>query len=253
MRALPFFSFVALCALALIFDLTLPFRLPADSDWAEVAASLRVRARPGDEVQIWPPWAERARLFVESAPVRAEEDLRSADYPGVERLWLVGLFRSPRSGLEEAREALRARGATTAERVRFGALELEEWDLHAPKLLADLTGRREEHEVDYVPRPCVSVRLPGQIGGRGPGGVFHVRAGLIGERAYQTWRGPVRVEIRVDGSLLGELPVPPTAPPEPGWRRIDLAAPPGDHSYAIAASARDTDRPFCIAAWVTER
>jgi hypothetical protein len=253
LRALPFFSLVALCALALIFDLTLPWRLPTDSDWAEVAASLRVRARPGDEVQIWPPWAERARLFVESAPVRAEEDLRSADYPGVERLWLVGLFRSPRSDLDQAREALRARGATTDERIRFGALELEEWDLHAPKLVADLTGRREEHEVDYVSRPCRSVRLPGRIGARGPGGVLHLRAGLIGERAYQTFRDPVRVEIRVDGSLLGELRVPPTVPPEPGWRRIDLAAPSGDHSYEIAASARDTDRAFCVAAWVTER
>ncbi|MFL5430527.1 MAG: hypothetical protein ACJ79M_12995 [Myxococcales bacterium] len=253
MRALPFFSFVALCALALLFDLTLRWRLPTDSDWAEVAASLRVRARPGDEVQVWPPWAERVRLFVESVPVRAEEDLRSADYPGVERLWLVGLFRSPRNALEEAREALRARGATTTERIRFGALELEEWDLHAPKLLADLTGRREEHEVDYVSRPCVSVRLPGRIGARGPGGVLHVRAGVVGERAYQMSRRPVRVEIRIDGVLLGELPVPPTVPPEPGWRRIDVTAPPGDHSYDIAASAPDTDRPFCVAAWVTDR
>jgi len=253
LRALPFFSFVALCALALIFDLTLPFRLPTDSDWAEVAASLRVRARPGDEVQIWPPWAERARLFVESAPLRAEEDLRSADYPGVERLWLVGLFRSPRNGLAEAREALRARGASTTERVRFGALELEEWDLHAPKLLADLTGRREEHEVDYVSRPCVSVRLPGRIAARGPGGVLHVRAGIVGERAYQTSRGAVRFEVQADGAHLGDLVVPPTIPPEPGWRRLDVATAPGDHLYEVATTANDTDRPFCVAAWVTDR
>jgi len=253
LRALPFFSFVALCALALIFDLTLPFRLPTDSDWAEVAASLRVRARPGDEVQIWPPWAERARLFVESAPVRAEEDLRSADYPGVERLWLVGLFRSPRNGLEKARQALRARGATSSERIRFGALELEEWDLHAPKLLADLTGRREEHEIDYVARPCLAIGLPGRIGGRGPGGVLHVRAGLIGDRPYQIWRGPERVEIRVDGLHLGVLVVAPTIPPAPEWRRLDVAIAPGDHLYEIATGTPSSDRPICVAAWVTDR
>src|SRR5207237_7634900 len=111
-RAAPLAAFVALGAASLLFDLTLPLRLPSDSDSAEAAASLRVRARPGDEVQIWPPWAERARLFIEAAPVRAEEDLRSADYPGVDRLWLVALFRSPRGGLAGALKAQGDRDAT---------------------------------------------------------------------------------------------------------------------------------------------
>jgi hypothetical protein len=212
-----------------------------------------VRAKRGDEVQIWPPWAERARLFIEAVPVRAEEDLRAADYPGVDRVWLLALFRSPRNGIGAAREALRARGATAGERVRFGSLELEPWELHAPRLLADLTGGREEHEVDYVSRPCALLRLPGRIEARGPGGVLHVRAGIVGERAYQTFRGPVRVEVRADGALLGELTVPPTVPPVPGWRKLDVPAPPGDHLYEIAATATDTDRPFCVAAWVTDR
>jgi hypothetical protein len=249
----PLFAFVTLGAASLVFDLALPFRLPADSDWAEVAASLRVQASPGDEVQIWPPWAERARLFIDAAPVRMEENLRSADYPGVSRLWLVALFRSPKNGVAGAREVLRERGATEGERVRFGALELAPWDLHAPRLLADLTGRREEHEVDYVSHPCAQIRLPGRFAARGPGGVLHVRAGVIGERAYQTFRGPVRAEVRSDGALLGELQVPPTVPPSPGWRAIEFDAPPGDHLYEIVATARDTDRPFCVAAWVTGR
>jgi hypothetical protein len=212
-----------------------------------------VRAKRGDEVQIWPPWAERARLFIEAVPVRAEEDLRAADYPGVDRVWLLALFRSPRNGIGAAREALRARGATAGERVRFGSLELEPWELHAPRLLADLTGGREEHEVDYVSRSCALLRLPGRIEARGPGGVLHVRAGIVGERAYQTFRGPVRVEVRADGALLGELTVPPTVPPVPGWRKLDVPAPPGDHLYEIAATATDTDRPLRVAAWVTDR
>jgi len=212
-----------------------------------------VRAKAGEEVQIWPPWAERARLFVESVPVRAEEDLRGADYPGVDRLWLLSLFRSPKNGVADAREALRARGATAGERIQFGSLELEQWDLHAPKLLANLTGAREEHEVDYVARSCVHVGLPGRFSARGPGGALLVRAGIVGERAYDTSRSPVRVDVRADGSLLGELIVPPTVPPASGWRKLDLAAPPGDHLYEVTATARDTDRPFCIAAWVTDR
>jgi hypothetical protein len=187
------------------------------------------------------------------APVRAEEDLRAADYPGVDRLWLLGLFRSPRNGIGEARQALRARGATAGERVRFGSLELEPWDLHGPKLLAYLTGSQQEHEVDYVSRTCTLVSLPGRFNARGPGGGLHVRAGIVGERAYQTFRGPVRVEVRADGAIIGEFTVPPTVPPAPGWRKLDLPAPPGDHLYEIAAAASDTDRPFCVAAWVTER
>ena len=149
--------------------------------------------------------------------------------------------------------ALRARGATAGERVRFGSLELETWELHGPRVLAGLTGAREEHEVDYVSRPCVLVRLPGRFSARGPGGILHVRAGIVGERAYQTFRGPVRVEVRADGSVLGELTVPPTEPPAPGWRKLDVPAPAGDRLYEIAASASDTDRPFCVAAWVTDR
>ena len=190
-----------------------------------------MRAKPGDEVQIWPPWAERARLFIEAVPVRTEEDLRAADYPGVDRVWLLALTRSPRNGVGKAREALRARGATAGERVRFGSLELEPWELHGPRVLAGLTGSREEHEVDYVSRPCVLVRLPGRFSAR----------------------GPVRVEVRADGSVLGELTVPPTEPPAPGWRKLDVPAPAGDRLYEIAASASDTDRPFCVAAWVTDR
>src|SRR5437762_4271175 len=144
-RAAPLAAFVALGAASLLFDLTLPLRLPSDSDWAEAAASLRVRAKPGDEVQIWPPWAERARLFIEAVPVRTEEDLRAADYPGVDRVWLLALTRSPRNGVGKAREALRARGATAGERVRFGSLELEPWELHGPRVLAGLAGSREGH------------------------------------------------------------------------------------------------------------
>ena len=69
--------------------------MPSERDWAEAAGALRSSARPGDAVQIWPAWAERARMFVDAAPLLAEEDLAQADYVGVQRLWLLSLPRAP--------------------------------------------------------------------------------------------------------------------------------------------------------------
>lgn len=254
--AVPLLAVAALGASALLFDLTLPLRLPASADWAEAAAALRVRAGSADAVQVWPPWAERARLFVRSLPVRIEEDLRAADYPGVQRLWLLALPRAPFARLARARAALRERGATAGEEVRFGALSLQPWELHGPRVVSFLTSPLEEHEVDYVPRQCTQVRIgrpadPGRLQARGEGGVLHVRAGIVGERAYQRFRGPVRVDVQVDGAPLATLEVPPTAPPEPGWRRLDTAAPAGEHAFTFLVSAGDVDRPFCLQAWTT--
>ena len=85
---LAFAALIALGAGSLLFDLTLSWRLPSDADWAEVAAALRSAAQPGDAVQIWPVWAERARMFVDAAPVLAEEDLERA------RAYLAGAAKS---------------------------------------------------------------------------------------------------------------------------------------------------------------
>jgi hypothetical protein len=253
-RSIPLWIVVAVGAAALVFDATLRLRLPDDGDYAEAAAALRVRASGTDAVQVWPPWAERARRFVRSPPIRAEEDLRTADYPGVDRLWLLALPRVPFGGLARARAALRARGAAPGEELRFGAISLQPWDLRAPRVLSFLTSPAEEHEVDYVARQCVQVRIgstanPARLESRGQGGLLHLRAGIVGERAYQTNRGIVRVDVYVDGAPIGELAVPPTVPPNPGWRRLDVRIPDGEHGFQFLVSARDTDRPFCLSAW----
>ena len=255
-RAVPLLILVALGTGAFLFDVTLRFRLPRDADYAEVAAALRVRAGPNDAVQLWPAWAERARLFIRGVPVRTEEDLRAADYPGVQRLWLLALPGVPFAHVGRAREALRARGAVAGEATTFGALKLEPWDLRGPRVVSFLTSLSEEHEVDYVARQCAHVRIgpemaPARLDARGSGGVLHVRAGVIGERAYQRERGPVRVAVALDGTPIAELVVPPTVPPQPGWRRLDVAVPAGEHAFAFLVSARDTDRPFCLSAWTT--
>ena len=255
-RSLPLWIVAAIGAASLAFDATQRLRLPDDADYAEAAAALRVRSSANDAVQVWPPWAERARMFVTALPVRAEEDLRTADYPGVDRLWLLALPRVPFGDLDRARAALRARGAAAGEELRFGALSLQPWDLHGPRLRSLLTNPAEAHEVDYVARQCGQVRIgregsPARLEARGGGGVLHVRAGVVGERAYQTARGSVRVAVRVDGSQLADLIVPPTVPPAPGWRRLEITTPAGEHAFEFLVSARDTDRPFCLSAWTT--
>ncbi|HYZ90688.1 MAG TPA: hypothetical protein VE620_15435 [Myxococcales bacterium] len=255
-RSIPLWIVAALGVAALAFDLTLRLRLPDDGDYAEAAAALRVRASATDAVQVWPAWAERARRFVTTLPVRAEEDLRMADYAGVRRLWLLALPRVPFGRLDRARAELRARGAEPGEELRFGAISLQEWDLRGPRVRSFLTSPAEEHEVDYVARQCAHVRIgppanPARLETHGEGGALHLRAGIVGERAYQTVRGNVRVEVRIDGAPLAELVVPPTLPPEPGWRRLDVNTPAGNHSFEFLVSARDTDRPFCLSAWTT--
>jgi len=248
-----FWALIAVGAGSLLFDLTLPLRLPSDADWAEAAGALRASARPGDAVQIWPVWAERARLYIDAMPVLAEEDLERADHPGVERLWVLSLPRAPFFAGPEA--PLQARGAVPAgAEQRFGALALRPWDLRAPPIAADLTRSAEEHEVDYVARRCVRVPIGGRFSARGAAGVtLHVRAGVIGERAYDADRPPIAVEVFADGAPLGSLEVPRTVRDGTGWRRLDVALPPGapEREFLFAVSSPDRGRPFCLQAWTT--
>lgn len=277
-RALPFALLVLVGLGSLAFDLTLSARLPSEADWAEVAGALRARTRTGDAVQIWPPWAERARLYVDAVPVLAEEDLAAADYAGVQRLWLVALPRVPHAGLSQARAALLKRSAQPAGGAQdFGAILLEPWDLRARPLAQDLTPR-EEHEVDYIARRCQRVPVGGSLGFHAvQGALLHVRAGIIGERAYDADKPPIVAQIFADGRRLGGFEIAGA-----GYRGVDVAlgaeiaagsagaagsardgsvrdgsARDGSvrdasaSEISIAISSADLDRPFCVQAWTT--
>ena len=252
MRRLALLSLLCLGGGALLFDLTLSLRLPDDAAWAEAAAALRGSAKPGDAVQLWPAWAERGRLFIDAAPVLAEEDLGAADYAGVRRLWVLSLPHLP--FLSRPDGALLGRGATavSSER-RFGALALRAWDLHGPEIAADLTAAREEHEVDYVARRCLRLPIGARWSARGAAGsVLHVRAGVIGERAYDD-RPPIDVQVLSGGVPLGSLGVPRTVRDGTGWRKLDLPLPPGsaDREFTFAVVSPDRGRWLCLSAWTT--
>lgn len=252
MRRAPFIALLAAGAGSLAFDLSLRARLPDSADWAEAAGALRAEARAGDAVQLWPAWAERARLYVDAATLFTEEDLAHADYVGVQRLWLLSLPRAPLARDPEA--ALRARGAVPGEGRRFGALLLRPWDLRAPPLAADLTRSSFQHEVDYVARRCRMVPIGASYAARGEAGrTLHVRAGIVGERAFDADKPPVRVQVAADGAPLGVLEVPGTARDGAGWLRLDVPLPPGaaEREFIFAPRSADSARPFCLQAWTT--
>jgi hypothetical protein len=255
-RRLPLIAIALIGAGSLAFDLTLSWRLPSESDWAEAAGALRARAATGgDALQIWPVWAERARLFVDAMPVLAEEDLAHADYFAVQRLWVLSLPRSPFFVKPDA--ALAQRGATPAsDEFRFGALALRAWDLHAPAIAEDLTPTDEEHEVDYVARRCKRVEIGSSfslahyVGSTAR--TLHLRAGVIGERAYDARRPAIEVTVHAHDEQFGPLIVPPTLRDGTGWRRLDLPLPAAPISvWRVEISSPDRDRPFCLKAWTT--
>lgn len=250
MKRAAFAALFVLGAGSLLFDLTLRARLPSDADWAEAAAALR--ARHAGLVQLWPPWTEEARRFVD-APISIEEDLAHADYVGAGTVWLLSSPRAPFAREDEAVRALAGRGATpVGEPLRFGALRLREWDLHAAPVASELTNAREEHEVDYVPRRCVPLHPGTRLQARGAGAVLHVRAGIIGERAFDAGRPAVTVEAFADGRPSGTLEVPGTAADGEGWRRLDANLD-GDRerAFLFAVASPDPSRPLCLQAWTT--
>jgi hypothetical protein len=250
MKRLAFWALLACGAGSLLFDLTLSSRLPREGDWAELAGVLRAETGPGDAAQIWPAWLEESRLFIDSVPVVAEEDLVNADYPGVARLWAVSL---PRYG--DPAKSLRERGATPAnEPRRFGALQLQAWNLHAPEI-ASLTAMNLLHEVDYVARRCQQVHIGSRVTLAGPAlSMLHVRAGVIGERAYDAGKPPIVVKVFAGSSQLGALDVPRTGRDGTGWRRLDVAVPAGAPARELSFSveSRDASRPFCLQAWTSK-
>lgn len=249
MRRLSFFAILVCGAASLLFDLTLGARLPSEADWAEAAGALRAQAQPGDAVQLWPVWAEEARLHVDSMPVFAEEDLAQADYLGVKRLWLLTLPHTPWF----KRPLLRNATPLGSER-RYGAIWLQAFDLHAPETWP-LTPQDQEHEVDYVARRCIAVRIGSRFVARGPSGsTLHVRAGVIGEQAYAAGRPPVAVRVFADGAALGVLEVPRTQKDGTGYRRLNVPVPPGaaEREFSFSIESPDWNRPFCLAAWTSK-
>ena len=102
--------------------------------------------------------------------------------------------------------------------------------------------------------PIGSTAQPVQITVRGPAGArLLLRAGLIGERAYD-FHSSVRVEALAAGATLAAVEVPGSVDPQPAWLAADGAVPTGeverDFSLRIS-TAGDPRPPLCVALWTT--
>lgn len=149
----------------LVFQTTLPARLPTGLDWRAVSALVERDARPGDVVVLSPMWAERAReVLPERLAAHPESPLVVMAYPryaraaedlvGVRRVWLVSLPWAPGASNAIAAD-LAARAAAVDGPQRLGAIEVTRYDLAFPVLpLAWLPDRLASAKVSLGGRPC---------------------------------------------------------------------------------------------------
>ena len=122
-RALPFALVVALGAGSLLFDFGTVARLPSLEDWAEASAA--IRPEPGDAVQVWPWWADRARRFMPA--VLAEEHPLEADYAFARRLWVIG-FRPLAPSIENAQHQRTGAGIHRGKPQQWKSISIRETD-----------------------------------------------------------------------------------------------------------------------------
>ncbi|MBF5044394.1 hypothetical protein FGE12_18490 [Aggregicoccus sp. 17bor-14] len=127
-RALPLLELAALVAaalLALLFQLTLPSRLPSEDDHRAAAAALSRAARPGDVVLLWPWWTERARLFAPPGlPVVGYLGSDADDLDAHPRIWVLGQPELPRSDARAFEQAFLPGRTALAPAEHFGPLTL---------------------------------------------------------------------------------------------------------------------------------
>lgn len=225
----------------LVFQLSLPARLPRALDWAAARALVLRDARPGDAVAVAPAWAERAREALPGAvPLITLPRDPAEELPGVRRVWLLSLPDAP--GFSFGPELALVRRAARSEPLpRLGALSATRYDLATPLLpLAFLPDRlggasarlggepcaavpggfacgegggvrviRTVREVDGLPRPCLAFSLPGSPGaplqvefpGVPAGRVLRGHAGIAGGGPG----APARVAFQLDGEEVGAL------------------------------------------------
>jgi hypothetical protein len=187
---------------ALVFQLRLGRRLPAEEDHRRAAEFLRTHAQPGDAVMLYPWWTERARVFLPgSLDVVAYLDDEGDPLIDFGRVWVYAQPNLPRADLAGFLARFEPGRRRVGEPERFGNVELRLYENghHRPELFSatravatarvylELPDRRVEcpfdgrahrcpgapeqvhvgaewHEVFYEARHCLWMHPPG-----GPG------------------------------------------------------------------------------------
>lgn len=261
--------------------------VPSDDEWRVVAREIQGRVQAGDLILLDPAWAERGRVFLRGAPVEAWPRVDADDLVRARRVWRVALRRAPHATSLEG--DLLAAGAKRVFAGRFGALALSlhetapralGWDfterladavvtMGAAVCPRDGRGRHVcsgagwnyvgagDYEIDYTARRCVWAHPVGARDnpvtitwkGAALGRWIQIRAGLVAGTALDANAPPVVVQVRVDGTELGEVAVAS----RPGFRSfaVDTSrAAGGPHEVAFLVSAENPSyRQLCFDAW----
>lgn len=263
--------------------------VPRVEDWRAAAAWVESQEQPGDLALLDPPWAEEGRLHLRRVRVEAWPRVEGDDLVRARRVWLVSLRRAPWHDRAALPRDLAAAGAKPGKARRFGGVEVARWDLPERPLAFDFMERlgeatvtmngalcpkdeRGRHvcspagwnyvglgdfEIDSVARRCVWAHpvgprgIPVTVTWRGAqlGRWLHFRAGLVAATALDRGAAPVEVEVRVDGTIAGEISVAS----RPGFRSFAVdtsrfAGPGREVSFAITA-ANHSYRQLCFDAW----
>ena len=162
-------ALVVIAALgSIVYDVTLPGRMPRERDQQAAADVIRAQVVSGDAVAVLPEWAERVRGMLPGVPFISAPDLATADLSRVKRLWLVELPSLPRGDVpnreREATAHLKEDGAVQT----FGKVLLKRYvnpdfkeplfdftrDIGRAQVWIDAQGRRMDCTLDGTTHRC---------------------------------------------------------------------------------------------------
>ena len=102
---------MVVAAACLVFQLRMPSRAVAETDYQAVAAVLEAEGKPGDVVLLHPWWTERARIYLpERIPVVGYQGSDQDPLELHPRVWVLsqprmdGVFKTKNAPVEPARE-----------------------------------------------------------------------------------------------------------------------------------------------------
>ena len=265
----------------LVFQLRMPSRAVAESDYQAVAQVLEAEGQPGDVVLLYPWWTERARIYLpERIPVVGYQGSDQDPLELHPRIWVLAQPRmedryatqNPASGPARTFGNLRlqlyqnkqfrpprwdARAALATARVYLesadGARTDCRWDGRAHRCPNGSEVAVEFHEVKFQPRQCLkffppggSAKLVAEFANVPAAPTVALRAGLIWDRGFfhMPELTPVDLGVQLNGDAAIALTIPVGVE---GWLRADgPAIPEGATVRVWSRSNNPAYRELCL-------
>lgn len=211
---------------------------PVDADWRASRDAVVAERKPGDLIVFAPAWTDPVgRKFL--GDLMTIDDAARMDEARYGRVWELSI-RGASAGIE---------GKVAFEKT-LGAVRVRRYEREAAEVLWDLRDRDQLLEIDYQPRMCVPVSVPGQLDlGTVPlGRTLALRAGLSDFRERRDNRATAALTVLVGDASVGQI----TVGSESGWVPLTAATTPGRAHVRIVTSVADSrppvKLPLCVAA-----